>query len=413
MAKARSNHRNSESTARDAKPASETRIDAPHALTAGGHDEELAKSVAAGVHEETLAAVGASPVHQLHAQAAQLADHLRRRQKDLDHREAELNTRVAQLEGDARNARLWMSERKAELDQREAELSQERAQLRAGLTRLAEVEKSFERRRELTPAERDATTPSGTMDAREEQLARRERNLRKSVETLEHRRQSLHQSERELDQARRETEQLREKLIEERKELEQRVKDDQKRLVAQQRRELGELTVQRQTLMRRAEQIDQRRAALEELREELARMHRATLEMRLATEELWVQMAGEAPPAALTQSLGQIRARLADDHRRAEVDLAQRKRELDAVRLELGQRHELLAAEKGRLDRWTRKREQEVQEQAARLVAREQELDRQESEFRRQAEQWNVDRLGYQREIRSLRLELETTSTAR
>jgi hypothetical protein len=398
MAKARSNRRKSEPASPDAKPAAETRIDAPHALSAAGCGEGPAPSVVAAVHAEALAAVDASPVHLLHAQAAQLADHLRRRQKDLDHREAELNVRVAQLEGDARNARLSLSERKVELDQYEVEVSRDRAQLRACLARVAEVEKAADRRREQPPVERAVSPPSETVDAREEHLAQRER--------------SFHEAECEIEQARRETEQLREKLIEERKELEQRAKDDQKRLVARQRRELAELAEQRRMLARRTEQIDQRRAALDDLREELARMHRATLEMRLATEELWVQMAGEAPPAALTQSLGQIRARLADDHRRAEAELTRRKRELDAVRLELGQGHEVLAAEKGRVDQWARRRAQEIQEQAARLVAREQELDRQETEFRRQAEQWDIDRLGYQREIRRLRLELETAATA-
>jgi septal ring factor EnvC (AmiA/AmiB activator) len=123
-----------------------------------------------------------------------------------------------------------------------------------------------------------------------------------------------------------------------------------------------------------------------------------------------MQLAGAAPPAALTRSLGQIRARLAEDYRLANAELAERKQELAALRLELCRQHESLADEKRRLEQWAVRREQEIQSQASRLVAREQELDRQESELRRQAEQWQVDRLGFQQEIRRLRLERQTAS---
>ena len=53
--------------------------------------------------EEGLPAI--SPPHdeaeaqQLQVQAAQLAAHLRNREKELDHREAQLNARTAQLRG--------------------------------------------------------------------------------------------------------------------------------------------------------------------------------------------------------------------------------------------------------------------------------------------------------------------------
>ncbi len=54
-------------------------------------------------------------------QAAQLAEHLRTRQQELDHREAELNAWAAKLDRDARAARLWFEERQAALDEAEAE----------------------------------------------------------------------------------------------------------------------------------------------------------------------------------------------------------------------------------------------------------------------------------------------------
>ena len=54
---------------------------------------------------------------QVQAQAAQLAEHLRGRQQELDHREAELNAWAAQLERDTRAAQLWLEERNAELEE--------------------------------------------------------------------------------------------------------------------------------------------------------------------------------------------------------------------------------------------------------------------------------------------------------
>jgi hypothetical protein len=87
--------------------------------------------------------------------------------------------------------------------------------------------------------------------------------------------------------------------------------------------------------------------------------------------------------------------------------LAEQKQQLVALRLELRQRHEHLASEKQRLEKWLSQQEHEIQQQAARLVAREQELDAQETEFRDRTEQWEMERLAYRQEMLRLRRELE------
>ena len=91
----------------------------------------------------------------------------------------------------------------------------------------------------------------------------------------------------------------------------------------------AELEEQRRAVARRSEQLDRSRAALEQLRGELGQLHRETLEIRLATEELWVQLSGVAPPAALIQSLGGIRNKLADHYRSAQSELRARKEEIE------------------------------------------------------------------------------------
>ena len=100
----------------------ETRIDSPHG--AGNASPGEAARLECGIEPGGLGpprAFFASPrpeaiSRQVQAQAAQLAEHLRTRQQELDYREAELNAWAAQLERDTRAARLWLEERNAEFE---------------------------------------------------------------------------------------------------------------------------------------------------------------------------------------------------------------------------------------------------------------------------------------------------------
>jgi septal ring factor EnvC (AmiA/AmiB activator) len=136
-------------------------------------------------------------------------------------------------------------------------------------------------------------------------------------------------------------------------------------------------------------------------------MHRETLEIRLATEELWVQLSGTAPAATLTQTLGQVRAKLAEQYRMANTELAGQRKELDEIRAQLAQQHEKLMVQKRDLDAWASRRQEEIQEQAARLVAREQELERQDAEFQQRSRESQIEQLDYRRQIFSLRMQLQ------
>ena len=131
-------------------------------------------------------------------------------------------------------------------------------------------------------------------------------------------------------------------------------------------------------------------------------MHRETLEIRLATEELWAQLSGAAPPAALTQSLGRIRAKLAEQYRQAQAETAEQKKELEAIRGELVAEHEKLVEQKRQFERWAAGCQEDCQQQASRLVAREQQLRDREIELRQQSQRWQAERLRYQIELRRL-----------
>jgi hypothetical protein len=439
-----------------------TRIDAPHVS-----GEPPADSGAEPVAPANAASVSAPAAEPIQAQAAQLAGHLRARQKDLDHREAQLNARVAQLERDVRTARLWLGEREADLERRDQELTGREHQLDEQLGRLlasdaqatqcptdgepkspaervaqwaaaqkrARQQWETERRRaedalryerQQLAARREASQRTirqmlGQLDERRKglearearlkqvaakprpELLAREETVRRTAEMLQARQRRLDQAEAQLAQAHVETEKLREQLREARREAQAEARAQRQRLAAEHRQALADLDEKRRVVERRADHVDQCRLALEKLRGELGSMHRETLEIRLATEELWVQLSGAAPPAALTRSLGRIRTKLADHYRLANAELKEQKQELENLRNQLAEQHEKLLRQKEQFDGWIARRREETDKQAARLVAREAEFDRREAELKDRAERWQVERLGYQQEIRRLR----------
>ena len=296
---------------------------------------------------------------QVRTQAAQLAEHLRARQKELDHRESELNARAAQLDRDARVARLWLSERMAEFE--------------------------------------DKSEPVGP------DLSAQEESLCHMAEALEARQRQIDESENRLAAERGEVQRLHQQWNEDRKRLEEEAHSQRERLAAEQQRAQVELDEKRRAITHRNELVDQSQSALEQLRKELGRMHRETLEIRLATEELWVQLSGAAPPAALTRSLGRIRSKLADHYRLSNAELHQRAQDLEKLRNQLAAEYEKLLRQKRQFDQWTAGCREEVEQQAARLLVRGEELDRREADFREQSRTWQTERLEMQQEIRRLR----------
>jgi len=161
--------------------------------------------------------------------------------------------------------------------------------------------------------------------------------------------------------------------------------------------------VQREAQLKRDEaEIEQRHAALENMQEELRATQRDALELRLATEETWLQLQGALAPATLTRSITQVRARLADHFQLAAEDVAARRQEFESVRLELSEEHEQLLQRRDELQRWLDRRESDLEQQAARLIAREQELDSQQHRFELDEKKWHAERAEYRREIQQL-----------
>jgi septal ring factor EnvC (AmiA/AmiB activator) len=353
MSRATQEKTHREEAASPPSPAPDTRIDAAHSIAVGA--ENPPDGLAAEVFLPPIASASTpeEAEEQLHRQAAQLAEYLRTRQRELDHRESRLNAEIAQLESEARAARLWLREREVELHERQNVLAGGERVVVQRLNRLAAAENALRRRRKgntgvsegtfegdgpVFPSQKSGSSPGSP--AGQSELAR-----------------------------------LRGLLLEERRRFDEEVRDQRRRVAAAEQQALGKVEKKRQGLRRRSEHLDRCRAALRRLHGELQQRHRETLEVRLAAEELWIQLAGSAPPAGLTLALERARSRLADQYRLAGAELLEQKQELESLRGELAAQCEAFTAQKKRYEQWAATRQQQLEIQARRLVAREQELE--------------------------------------
>lgn len=198
----------------------------------------------------------------------------------------------------------------------------------------------------------------------------------------------------------------------EREELQEQLKTERQRIVAEQRRAAKEIEQQRRRFADDAADLDGRREALEQMRADLNRVHRESLEMRLATEELWAQLSGSVAPAVLNQSLARIRARIGDHHRLALSELAERRTELEHLRGELTQLQEQLVGRKLELQEWAATQQAEFDRQTEQLAARQSALSISEAEVLEAAQQWERQRLSQQQEIRRLAAALRRAESA-
>ncbi len=396
-------------------------------------------------------------VERAQKQAEQLANHLRSRLKELDHREAQLNARIAAYENDMRTARLWLSERQAELDAQAEQLRVREKELSERLDRLAaataEAEKEVQTARQASKAAEAAAAElrfkQQRIDARREASVQLVRQLMAGVERrrqslevqeaqwqerielarkeLRQREEALHEASRQLDARCKHIEQtearltlvdgelkrLREELKAEREQLYQEIRLERERLQAEQAQTQAELQRKREALQKQSQKLDECRAGMEQMRSELLSLHRETLEIRLATEELWVQLSGAAPPAALTRSLGRIRSKLADQYRLAVAELQREKAELESVRSQLAAQYQKLEERRKHFEQWAAQQQEALQQQANLLIAREQEIRRQEVQLRDSARLWESERLDYQRQILRLQAQLAGQSTTK
>jgi septal ring factor EnvC (AmiA/AmiB activator) len=83
-------------------------------------------------------------------------------------------------------------------------------------------------------------------------------------------------------------------------------------------------------------------------------------------------------------------------------EIAEREGHLEAVRRDLAEQFAALENHRQEFGQWIERQQADVQHQASRLVAREQELDRQQQHYEELESRWQIERGEYQAEIRRL-----------
>ncbi len=420
----------------------ETRFDPPHEVARGdvggdpGQTDHHPASQVGYVNAAALdfaltesgEGIAVEVLQQFRLQAQQLAGHLEARQQELDRREAELNSHLAMHETSARNARLWFQEQQLDLDEQKTDLER-REQLLA--TQLAELSQRAEGESSANRMTIDLSEQSsavlqegdGALHALEldrcrlelddfaKQLAEAEQACDARQQKLQVREEQLERAESELIRSQIELEDARTQLEAERDKARARLEEQRRNLAKDDERQQLELKKQREALVNRSQFLERRSASLDQLRAELLRLQRETLEMRLATEELWGQMSGTVPPATVTQSLARLRAKLAEHYRLQAADVAVQRKELEELAAKVAQQHQQIGAQKRELDVWISHQQGEIESQAARLVAREEELDREQERIGQQRLQWETNRRKLETEIRRLQNEARRTET--
>jgi hypothetical protein len=369
-----------------------------------------------GTRFENEASVTPELIQQFRLQAQQLANYLDSRQRDLDRREAELHARIAQQESAARNARLWFQERNSELDDRQQALEQREQEFNV---RLIESNEEAESQRaaiiaseartqndirvlrdvDLQQRQDELNEQSLQIDQRLHHCQSYEQNLKEREAQLEAAEAALARSQVEWDEGRQQEHQRR-------SEIQARLEEQQKKTVEGQRRIEIELQTERETLQGRSQQLERRSAALDQMRGDLLRVQRETLEMRLATEELWAQMSSVAPAAALTQSLARLRAQLTEYYRLQAIEAETQRREAEQLTAAVVKQHQQLLAQKQEWQQFAGVEQRQIELQASRLAAREEELNRQQERQYHAQQELETERRRLEMENRRLQSEL-------
>jgi chromosome segregation ATPase len=360
------------------RPAStSTRIDAAHVPS---DTPEAADRVHEPPKEMIDAIVGSDAQHigeQMRRQTSELATHLLTQRRRLDQRESECNSRMAQLEQELRTARLLIREHQRRMSDRRLESHELVVGSAAGQSA-------------------DKQSPAHGVQGRQNEL----------LQDWQRRRQVLEQSETALLAQQRELEAYRQRLQQERRVLEDRCRSDRQQLCDEKQATDAEIDQKRNSLDRWRRSLEKRQVALKQLYGEIMRMHRESLEMRVCTEQLWAELCGAAPEPQLTRKLDELRGKLADHYRLANQSLAEQKDEITELLGRLGEQQKKIQDQRSELEFCVKRRQTEIEQEAARLAARGQELDARETDVYRLREQWESQRREYQEEIRRLMAKL-------
>ncbi len=370
------------------------------------HAANLAERERSVTEAEMRIAAAASHVEDLRRQSEQ---GLGRREEAASQRDGELVRLAARLNEQAAALRAsqqqFAEERAAQQRQLQIEQQQSAAQSAAMMASVRQALAALERRRQAIEFEGGAVarrraelTEIATRPSAEQQRIARE--LEQIAGRIEERAQRLAAAEQLQERAENELSNLARDLESERQRVEQQAQVDRRRLAERERELLAEVEKERDAVHRQLATIDTQRVSLERLREEVTSAHGAALETRLAAEEAYTRLAAAAAPATVVLALAETRARIADHYLLVAERIAAERVELNRTAEDVATQSRRLTAQKGDLQAWGQRRQQEFDLQAAALAEREQELRQLEVAVRFEHWQWNEERLAHEKELR-------------
>ena len=364
-------------------------------------------------------------------------------QAELESRHRELDQRQAQLYQDiedltAQRAQLTMQRDevetlRSELDTVRTALTSERERVERESSELSKNSADFESLQiDLDARTTESEDRCRDLDHREHQLGLRTKEIdsalkrfkrlgvtEQRIRTAEQQAEETDARSRYLDDAEAmfadqqvEFDRERQQLQCDRRQFERQQRRDREAFETERNQHDAEVRRQTQRLNHRRDGLDSRETALAQLQAELGASQKDVLEMRLAAEEVWARLAGALAPAALSQSIAQVRAQLGEHYRLANAELSARLDELRQASAQLIEQRETLLNQKTELENWADRRREEMERQAARLIAREQELNRQHAYYEDLQGKWEAERAGLRREIQQLLTELRKPEQA-
>lgn len=358
--------------------------------------------------------------------SAEAAAQLAAREAELDARQADLYEQIESVTAD----RARLAQREARLDERQTELdhqTQEALAARGDLdeTRRANVKQAAEleqARAELLSLQEEIDNQTAELTARETKIVARQTEVQAAIkrfeglgvteqriaelseqaEQFQARARHLDEAEALLTEEKTGVAKLRRELEKQRQEAQQQFLVERRQIETERAEVAGLRTQFEQRRHAQETQLQQRRTALEQLQSELQAGQREVLEMRLATEETWAQLAGALTPATLTRSIAQVRAKLADHYQHTLQEIADRRRDLSDIATQLANEHSRIDEQRAKIELWAGRREEDIEQRAARLIAREQELDRQQRHYEQLEIRWAAERNAFRERIRQL-----------
>lgn len=406
-----------------------TRVDAAHRVSPDVGENivpmrsEIAEPAVAAVATEETSVV--TTIKQVRTQAAQLATHLQRQQATVDHRESELNARLASMENEIRAARLWLNQRHDELAARSSQLDERQRDLderEAALSATSDNRKPRQAKPSTTVPDQarlaELDRRQAELDALSARLSDRfstvehARDFEHAMRALEARSQNLQKAERLLAEERGQLERQYESLAQQRTQFSENMQVERAALADEQQKAAAEQAQTQADLERQCGELAAQQRTLEAMRGEIMRTQQEALELRLVTEETWAKLCGQHHPATVAHTIAQLRLRLADEHRHERAELAEQRGEIQMLADRLAEQHQKWNQQRDDMQAWVVQRQQDFERQAATLVAAGRQLEEQRAEMCEERTAWQFERSRLLAEIRGLLSSPQRTNLA-